>query len=36
MILPEWCRPYGEAHCLFNNISMWDDAIRLKEMMENG
>ena len=36
MTLLEWCRPYGEAYCLFNNVSMWDDAVRFKEMIGNG
>jgi uncharacterized protein YecE (DUF72 family) len=34
--LLEWCRPYGEAYCLFNNVSMWDDAMRCREMLGNG
>lgn len=25
----EWCGEYEEAYCLFNNISMFDDALRL-------
>ncbi len=29
MIL-EWCGKYQEAYCLFNNVSMFDDALRLK------
>ncbi len=30
----EWCRQHEEAYCLFNNVSMWDDALRFKEMIE--
>ncbi len=26
----EWCSEYPEAYCLFNNISMFDDASRLR------
>jgi uncharacterized protein YecE (DUF72 family) len=26
----EWCGEYEEAYCLFNNISMFDDALRLR------
>jgi len=33
--LLEWCRPYGETYCLFNNVSMWDDALRFKEVTGN-
>jgi uncharacterized protein YecE (DUF72 family) len=34
--LLEWCRPYEEAYCLFNNVSMFEDAMRFKEMIGNG
>jgi uncharacterized protein YecE (DUF72 family) len=27
------CRGYTEAYCLFNNISMWDDALRLAQKL---
>lgn len=27
------CRGYQTVYCLFNNVSMWDDALRLKEML---
>jgi uncharacterized protein YecE (DUF72 family) len=25
-----WCEQHPEVYCLFNNMSMWDDALRLK------
>ena len=34
--LLEWWRSCGEAYCLFNNISMFEDAMRFKEMIGNG
>jgi len=36
LTLLKWCRPYGEAYCLFNNVSMFEDAMRFKEMVGNG
>lgn len=32
--LLEWCRAYEDAYCLFNNVSMWDDGLRMKELVE--
>jgi len=26
--LRAWCEPYPEVYCLFNNVSMWEDALR--------
>ncbi len=26
-----WCSVYEEVYCLFNNVTMWEDALRLKE-----
>lgn len=34
--LLEWSRPYGETYCLFNNINMFEDAMRFREMIRNG
>ncbi|HAL62068.1 MAG TPA: DUF72 domain-containing protein, partial [Chloroflexi bacterium] len=31
--LLRWCREYEKAYCLFNNISMFEDALRMKEML---
>ena len=31
--LLHWCREYEEGYCLFNNITMFEDALRMKEMM---
>jgi uncharacterized protein YecE (DUF72 family) len=28
--LRAWCEQHPEVYCLFNNVSMWDDALRLK------
>ncbi len=28
-----WCRRYEEGYCLFNNISMFEDALRMKEVI---
>jgi uncharacterized protein YecE (DUF72 family) len=30
--LRDWCREYSDVYCLFNNVSMWDDALCFKEM----
>ncbi|MCS7221828.1 MAG: DUF72 domain-containing protein [Anaerolineae bacterium] len=27
-----WCQAFEEVYCLFNNITMWDDAIRFQEL----
>ncbi len=27
-----WCQAFEEAYCLFNNVTMWDDAIRFQEL----
>ncbi len=34
--LLDWCRTFEEAYCLFNNVSMWEDATRLLEMNRPG
>jgi uncharacterized protein YecE (DUF72 family) len=31
--LAAWCAAYNTVYCLFNNVSMWDDALRLKEIL---
>lgn len=31
--LLDWCREYEEGYCLFNNISMFEDALRMKEVI---
>lgn len=28
-----WCEPFETAYVLFNNISMWEDALRFREML---
>ncbi len=28
--LRAWCQEHPEVYCLFNNVSMWDDALRFK------
>ncbi|MCS7179259.1 MAG: DUF72 domain-containing protein [Anaerolineae bacterium] len=28
----EWCRPFETAYVLFNNISMWEDGLRLQQI----
>lgn len=33
--LLSWCRGYDEVYCLFNNVSMWDDAGRFLELAED-
>ena len=32
--LLSWCRRFEEVYCLFNNVSMWEDALRMKELVE--
>jgi uncharacterized protein YecE (DUF72 family) len=32
--LLEWCRLYPEGCCLFNNISMFENALRMKELLD--
>jgi uncharacterized protein YecE (DUF72 family) len=32
--LLRWCREYEKGYCLFNNISMFEDALRMKEVLE--
>ncbi|MEA3459578.1 MAG: DUF72 domain-containing protein [Chloroflexota bacterium] len=29
-----WCRKFDKVYCLFNNVSMWDDALRMKGLVE--
>jgi len=31
--LLHWCRKYEKGYCLFNNMSMFEDALRMKEMI---
>lgn len=31
--LQAWCDPFDEAYVLFNNVSMWDDALRFQEAL---
>ena len=26
-----WCRRFDEVYCLFNNVSMWEDGLRMQE-----
>lgn len=28
-----WCQAFEEVYCLFNNVTMWDDAIRFQELV---
>ena len=30
--LLSWCQSYDPVYCLFNNVSMWEDALRLQEV----
>jgi uncharacterized protein YecE (DUF72 family) len=30
--LKTWCAQHAEVYCLFNNLSMWDDALCFKGM----
>lgn len=30
--LQAWCAQHSDVFCLFNNVSMWDDALRFKAM----
>jgi len=30
--LKEWCEAHPEVYCLFNNVTMWDDALRFADM----
>jgi uncharacterized protein YecE (DUF72 family) len=30
--LKAWCAQHPEVYCLFNNLWMWDDALRFKGM----
>jgi len=32
--LLHWCRKYKKGYCLFNNISMFEDALRMREMLK--
>ncbi len=31
-----WCQGFEEVYCLFNNVNMWDDAMRLLEFSRSG
>lgn len=31
--LEDWCRRFEEVYVLFNNVSMWEDALRFKELI---
>jgi uncharacterized protein YecE (DUF72 family) len=31
--LKTWCEPFEVAYVLFNNVSMWDDALRFREIL---
>jgi len=31
--LVHWCREYEEGYCLFNNMTMFEDALRMKEVI---
>jgi len=31
--LLQWCQEYEKVYCLFNNITMFEDALRMKEMV---
>lgn len=32
--LDRWCRPYSEVWVLFNNLSMWEDALRFQQRIQ--
>ncbi len=34
--LAAWCREYEIAYCMFNNISMWEDALRFQMLVTGG
>jgi uncharacterized protein YecE (DUF72 family) len=29
-----WCQTFKEVYCLFNNVTMWDDALRFQELAQ--
>jgi uncharacterized protein YecE (DUF72 family) len=33
--LQVWCDPYADAYVLFNNVSIWDDALRFQEALDS-
>jgi len=33
--LAEWCAPYPTVYCLFNNTSMFEDALRFRELVRH-
>jgi uncharacterized protein YecE (DUF72 family) len=34
--LKAWCQPYEMVYVLFNNITMWEDGLRFREMISEG
>ncbi|PWH17991.1 MAG: DUF72 domain-containing protein [Ardenticatenia bacterium] len=31
--LDDWCRQHTSVYCLFNNVAMWEDALRFQQMI---
>ncbi len=31
--LAAWCQSYADAYCMFNNMSMWEDALRFQSLL---
>jgi uncharacterized protein YecE (DUF72 family) len=31
--LDDWCRRHPSVYCLFNNVTMWEDALRFQQMI---
>jgi len=31
--LAAWCHLYADAYCMFNNASMWEDALRFRSLL---
>lgn len=34
--LRAWCRTFAVVHCMFNNVSMWEDALRFRSLWAGG
>lgn len=34
--LRSWCQTFAVAYCMFNNVSMWDDALRFRSLWDGG
>lgn len=35
-LLWEWCRKFDSVYCMFNNVGMWDDALRFRSLRAGG